>query len=146
MSNKLFKRGDSQNYYPSFVSRFFDDDFFRRFAENDELPAVNVKENKKEFKLEVSMPGFRKEDINIEVDNNILTITTQKEEQKENEDKDEKILRREFTSSSFARSFTLPDNINTEKIEAKDKHGVLTIKLPKSEKAKEDTVKRIAIE
>lgn len=143
MSDKVRKYEESENY-PAIFRRFFNDDYFSRFAETA-LPAVNVKETKTAFKLEVSAPGFDKKDFNVSVDKNILTISAAKEFSTEEKDDDEKILRQEFSSSTFSRSFTLPEHVDTEKIEAKEKNGVLTLKLPKRADAKEKAVKKIEI-
>ena len=143
MSNDKVSKYEGRGYYPSFFERFFGDDFFGGFTNS--LPAVNVKETKKDFKLEISAPGFEKEDFNIEVDKDVLKISAAKQESHEEKDEDEVVIRQEFSSSMFSRSFTLPEHVDTEKIEAKEKNGVLTIKLPKMENAKENVVKRIAI-
>jgi HSP20 family protein len=140
----LMKRNDRNGLFPAIFNRYWDDDFFNNFMGAD-LPAVNVKENKKEFKLEISAPGFEKNDIALNVENNVLTISAKKEMKNEEKGEDEKVLRQEFTSSSFYRSFTLPENIDTEHISAKEKNGVLKISLPKLEKALEDKKKKIEI-
>lgn len=131
-------------YYPTLFRRFFNDDYFSRFAETA-LPAVNVKETKSAFKLEVSAPGFDKKDFKINVDKNVLTISAEKELSVEEKDDDEKVLRQEFSSSTFSRSFTLPEHVDTDNIEAKEKNGVLTIKLPKRMDVKEKAIKQIEI-
>ncbi len=142
MSNLMRRR--ERGMLPSFFNRNWDNDFFNNFMESD-VPAVNVKENDKEFKLEISAPGYDKEDINISIDKNILTISAKKEMNNEEKGEDDKILRQEFTSSSFYRSFTLPDNIDTEHIDANEKSGVLKIILPKMEKAPEEKKRKIEI-
>lgn len=119
-------------HYPALLNRFFDDDFFSRFAETS-MPAINVKETKSAFKLEVSVPGFDKEDVNVGVDKNILTISAKKESSHKEKGDDEKILREEFTSSSFYRSFTLPEHVDTEKIEAKKEKRSLDDQTPETE-------------
>lgn len=130
--------------FPSFFNRYWDDNLLGDFSEED-LPAVNVKENKKEFKVEVSVPGYEKEDIQIDVNKNVLTISAKKELKKEEKDEEDKVLRQDFSVSSFYRSFTLPENVDTEKIQAKEKNGILKLTLPKMEKALEDRKKRIDI-
>ncbi|MCD7900497.1 MAG: Hsp20/alpha crystallin family protein [Bacteroides sp.] len=130
--------------FPTFFNRFWDNDFFSNSEEMD-LPAVNVKENKNEFKLEISVPGYDKEDIKIDINKNIMTISAKKEMNKEEKGEDDKVLRQDFRVSSFYRSFTLPENIDTEKIEAQEKSGILNIMLPKMEKALEDTRKKIEV-
>lgn len=143
MDNQLRKYEKRRSHYPSVFNRFSDDFFNNMF--NDELPATNVTETKKAYNLELSVPGFGKEDVKIEVDRNILKISATKENNKEEKDQDEKVWRREFSSSSFSRSFVLPENIDTEKISAKEKAGILKISLPKMDKAPEDLVKKIEI-
>jgi HSP20 family protein len=144
MSDKLSKYEGGTVYYPSLFRRLFDEDFFSR-TDGPGLPAVNVKENKTAFKLEVSAPGFEKKDFDLRVDKHVLTISATKEHTHEEKGDDEKVHRREFHSSSFQRSFTLPQHVDTAKIEATEKNGVLTIKLPKKADANETTVKKIEI-
>ena len=138
----LPKRTDHFDSFPSFFNSLWRSDFF---STGNDMPAVNVKENKRGFKLEVSSPGFEKEDFEINVDHNIITISAKKDETYESKDSDDRLIRQEFSSSSFSRSFTLPENINTEKISATQKNGVLIITLPKKENAIEDQVKKIEI-
>jgi Molecular chaperone (small heat shock protein) len=143
--NSQIRRADRRgNFFPSLFNHYFDDDFFGNLFGRD-LPATNVVENKKEFKLELSVPGFDKEDFKIEVEKNVLRISAHKEMNKEEKNEDEKVIRQEFTSSSFSRSFVLPENIDTENIAANQKDGVLSLILPKMEKAPEDKVKKIDI-
>jgi len=145
MNNQLKRFDRSGGLFPSLVNRLWNEDFFDNFFDGDRLPATNIKENKKEFKLELSVPGFDKEDFKIEIEKNVLKISAQKEYKNEEKDGDDRVLRREFSHSSFSRSFTIPDNIDTENIEAQQKDGILEIKLPKFEKAPEDKVKKIEI-
>ena len=128
-------------------------DFFRPWDEWFEggltsrvlnVPAVNITENKDEFMVSLAIPGMKKEDFNIDIEGNMLTISSEKEESKE--DKDEKYTRKEFNYSSFSRSFSLPDEVNMEKIDARYVDGVLKLSLPKKEEAKKiATSKHIAI-
>jgi len=142
MSNLI--RRNERGRFPSFFNRNWENDFFKGSWEND-LPALNVKENDKEFKLEISAAGFDKGDFNIQVNKDILTVSAKKEINDEEKDENDKVLRQEFSYSTFSRSFTLPDNIDTEKIEAELKNGVLNVVLPKMEKAPEDSKKQIEI-
>ncbi|HPM92242.1 MAG TPA: Hsp20/alpha crystallin family protein [Bacteroidales bacterium] len=106
-------------------------------------PAVNIIESKDDYRIEVAAPGLDKADFRINIENNILTISAEKEEKQE--EKDEKVMRREFNYSSFSRSFTLPDSMDTEKISARHKDGVLNVILPKKEEAKEKPARTIKI-
>lgn len=145
MSNQIKKFDRQGGIFPSIWNRYWNDDFFDNFIDGDKLPATNVKENKKEFKIELSVPGFDKEDFNIEIDKNVLKITARKEVKNEEKNEDDKILRQEFGYSSFSRSFTIPENVDTEHIGANQKDGILEITLPKMDKAPEDRIKKIEI-
>ncbi len=107
------------------------------------VPAVNITEKANEYQVSLAAPGMKKEDFKIDVDGNMLTISSQKEENKE--EKDKKFTRREYSYSSFSRSFTLPDEVNKEKIEAKYEDGVLKLSLPRREEAKKSAAKQIAV-
>lgn len=98
------------------------------------MPAVNIVENKNDYGLSLAVPGMKKEDFNIDVEGNMLTISCEKEET--TEQNNERYNRKEYNYSSFSRSFTLPDEVNKEKIEAKYEDGVLKLMLPKKEEAK----------
>ena len=104
---------------------------------------VNIRETEKEYILDVVAPGLNKEDFNINLDNNLLTIAVDKKEETVNEN--EKIVRREFRQSTFKRSFTLDEKINAEAISAQYVNGVLTLNLPKKEEVK-PAVKQITIQ
>lgn len=98
------------------------------------VPAVNILENKNEYNVSLAVPGMKKEDFNIDVEGNMLTISCEKEVNKE--EKEDQFTRKEYNYSSFSRSFTLPEEVNKEKIEAKYEEGVLKLMLPKREEAK----------
>jgi len=98
------------------------------------VPAVNIVEDKNDYKVSLAVPGMKKDDFNIDVEGNMLTISSEKEESKE--EKDEKYNRKEYSYSSFSRSFTLPEEVNKEKIEAKYEDGLLKLMLPKKEEVK----------
>ena len=107
------------------------------------VPAVNITEQKNDYLVSLAAPGLKKDDFKIDVDGNMLTISSEKEETKE--EKDKKFTRKEYNYSSFSRSFTLPEEINKEKIEAKYEDGVLKISLPRKEEAKKPAAKNIAV-
>ena len=107
------------------------------------MPAVNITEQKNDYLVSLAAPGMKKEDFNIDVDGNMLTISSEKEETKE--EKEKKFTRKEYNYSSFSRSFTLPDEVNKEKIDAKYEDGVLKISLPRKEEAKKPAAKHIAV-
>lgn len=124
-----------KNSFPSFLDEFFSGDVLSNskgaFFGNS-LPAINIKENEGDFQLEVAAPGMKKEDFKIELENNVLGISS--EIQEENVEENERYTRREFQYSSFNRSFTLPENVDAEKIVANYKDGVLNIEIPKVKK------------
>ena len=106
------------------------------------IPAVNVREMKKAFKMELAAPGFKKEDFKLEMQNGCLTISGETKDEKE--EKDEKYTRQEYRYSSFNRSFTLPENIDADHISAEYTDGILKVTLPKNNK-QEKPVKQIGV-
>lgn len=97
------------------------------------LPAVNIKENEENFELELFVPGRSKDELIIEIDDSVLTISSETKE--ETEETKENFTRREFTLSSFKRAFSLPETVATDKIEASYNEGILKFNLPKKEEA-----------
>jgi HSP20 family protein len=142
----LIKWKPAVSNFPTGLSNYFDtffnDDFFRTPAAFT-LPSVNVVENDNEYRLEVAVPGFGKDDFAIDVDNHLLTISGEKK----NETKEEKenYTRREFSYSNFKRSFTLPETVNGENISAAYENGILNVQLPKKMESKKETKKTIKI-
>lgn len=112
----------------SIFEDFFSDDFFQR----KNTPAVNVKENEKEFSIELAAPGYKKDSFNIEIKDEYLKISSKNESNSTS--KDDKFYRREFTYSSFERSFYLPENVNVEEIKASYNEGILFVSIPKKAK------------
>jgi len=128
----IIKRSDV--LFPSLMNEIFKPDWFGGL-ENDksDVPAVNIKENEKEFELELAVPGRKKDDFKIEINENVLTISTESKTE-DNVEKDN-YTRREFTYSSFKRAFTLPETIDEDKIKAIYTDGILKFTLPKKEEA-----------
>ena len=128
----LTKRNDI--LFPALMNEIFRPDWFGG-TENSRssVPAVNIKENEKDFELELFVPGRAKDDFNIEIDDSVLTISAQIKE--ETEDVKENFTRKEFSISSFKRAFTLPETVATDKIEATYEGGILKFNLPKKEEA-----------
>jgi HSP20 family protein len=144
---KLARR--NENYYPSIFDRFFNDGLMdwetSNFSStNTSLPAVNVKETNNEFVIELAAPGMSKKDFKINFQNNVLTISSEKKEEKD--EKKENYTRKEFSYQSFQRSFTVPENsVIGDKIGAKYDDGVLNIILPKREEVKPQPMREIKI-
>lgn len=135
---------------PNFMDRFFDGELFdwnnRNFSKtNTTLPSINIKESAEGFKVEVAAPGFDKNDFKLELNNNLLTISSEKKV--ENETKEgEQFTRREFSYQSFSRSFTLPQIADGEKIGASYENGILVVSIPKREEAKPKPSRMIEIQ
>ena len=112
---------------------------------NTSIPAVNIKETNDSFEVEMAAPGMTKDDFKIELDNNLLTISSEK--QSENEEKEgDRYTRREFSFQSFQRSFQLPANVvDVDKIEARYDNGMLRLVIPKKEDVKQRPPKKIQI-
>ena len=120
--------------FPSLMNEIFKPDWFGGMENlNSNVPAVNIKENEKDFELELAVPGRKKDDFNIEIDNDVLTISS--ELKHEDEVKAENYTRREFGYTSFKRAFTLPETINADNIKANYEDGILKFTLPKKEEA-----------
>lgn len=133
------------NWLPGLFNDFFGNEWVER--SNASNPSVNILENKDEFKVEVAAPGLSKEDFHIEMpEDNHLVVSMQKKTENKEEDKENRYLRREFSYVNFRQSMILPDNVDTEKIEAKVENGVLSILIPKQkEEDKPKAPKTIAI-
>jgi HSP20 family protein len=125
-----------------FSADFFNDDFFHRPV-TKWLPATNIKETPTAFQVELSAPGMSKDDFNIEVHGDVLNIEGKKEE--ENEEANERYTRKEFRTTSFVRSFRLPQNVVADSIDGKYENGILTLALPKREEAKTIGPKQVKI-
>jgi len=123
------------------MDEFFDTKFWSRTFT---MSAVNVSENTDEFRLSLAVPGMKKNDFKIDIDSNLITVSAEVEEKKE--EMKEEFTREEYNYSSFTRTFTLPDEVNMEKIEAAYVNGVLEITLPKKEEAKKTVIsKQVAV-
>lgn len=132
---------------PDLVDEFFGSDLMNNFFENQtgiNVPAVNIIEGNEDFKIEVAAPGLNKKDFKIDLDRNVLTVSSEKKEEKKEKDED-KFMRREFSYSSFSRSFTLPDSVDEDKVSANHQDGVLTVTIPKKEEARPRPPRQIDI-
>jgi HSP20 family protein len=136
--------------YEPTLSNFFDDFFTRDLfnwpsssSTGTSIPKVNIYETDNEFHVEMAAPGMSKDDFKVELDNNMLTISSRKETEQEDDKKN--YQRREYSFQSFVRTFHLPDSAEAEKINAKYVDGVLNLSIPKKEEAKRKPVKTIKI-
>jgi HSP20 family protein len=147
----LVKRnGRLLNPLPVLFDDFFNRDLFNwnnsNFSDtNTTIPAVNIKETAENYEVEVAAPGMTKKDFKVELDGNVLTISSEKSYQKDNST-DERYFQREFSYQSFQRTFTLQkDVVDIDKIEAKYENGLLLLLIPKKEEAKQKPPRLIQI-
>lgn len=131
----LVKRNKLPWGFSPMFSDFFgaDDLTFDNAFNRDWVPAVNVAETDKQFEIEFAVPGMKKEDFKINIENNVLTVSAERKEEKE--EKKKNYTRQEYSYNSFTRSFTLPENVKHDDIKAQYKDGVLKLDI-----AKEDVV------
>lgn len=136
----IVKRDNSgKPFYPSLLDEFLNNGL-SAFEDRRGMPALNIKEDEKELVLELRVPGMKKEDIHLDYHNGILTISGERNEEREEKDKD-KYLRREFSSYSFHRSFELPEErYDVANAQASYNDGILEVDLPKKEQ--KDNVSR----
>ena len=147
----LVKRnGNLYNTFPSNFDDFFNRDLFNwgnsNFSDtNTTIPAVNIKETPENYIVEVAAPGMTKKDFKVELEGNMLTITSEKSNHHEQRE-DEKYSQKEFSYQSFQRTFTLQkDVMDIDKIEAKYENGLLNLLIPKKEEAKQKPPRLIQI-
>jgi HSP20 family protein len=133
-----------KSFRPFYMSNLFNDDFFPVFqSRTTSMPAANIKEDEKRYSVELAVPGMEKKDLRIDIDEDVLTISS--ESKHESEENKEGYRRKEFSYSSFCRSFYIPENVNRDKIEATCKDGVLTVSLPKQDEEKSKVTRQINI-
>ncbi|QFG52914.1 Hsp20/alpha crystallin family protein [Chryseobacterium sp.] len=141
MSN-LIRRN---SFFDDFITRDLFDFNRQRFSPSENtLPSVNVLEQKDAFEIHVAAPGIKKENFMIDLERNVLTVSSETREEHSEKDESGSFTRREFNYSSFSRSFTLPDNVAPENIEAAYEDGILKITVPKKDVTMEN-IKSIEI-
>ena len=131
---------------PGLLDDFFGSDWFNDRSNWDyqnNVPAVNISEDKDSYEIELAAPGIEKKDFKIDLHNNVLTVSSEKKE--ENQQKEDNYMRKEFSYRSFSRSFTLPETVNSDKIKADHSNGVLKIHVPKKPEAVEKGPRQISI-
>lgn len=136
----IIRRRDAGSMLPDLWDNFFNRDIFgwdSNFVnEGQSLPAVNIKENKDSFQVEMAAPGMKKSDFKIQIDGSSLTISSEKKDEKH--EKEGNYSRKEFSYESFYRTFHLPKEIvDSDKINAKYEDGILKLEIPKREEAKQ---------
>ena len=149
MENKVIEKPKTS--WPSFfesgwMDKFFNaplDEFFN-YGKVMKVPAVNVSETDKEFRLSIAAPGLEKKDFKVEAYDDMLTISAE-HEREQKEEKNGRFNRREYNYSSWSRSFTLPENCNFGKIDAEYKNGELHVMIPKMEVKEPKKIKNISV-
>ncbi|MDD4971304.1 MAG: Hsp20/alpha crystallin family protein [Paludibacter sp.] len=149
MEDKTMSLVRFSNQVPSLFDRIFEGDLFdwsnnNYSSTNTTLPSVNIKENPDGFKVEVAAPGFDKGDFKLELNHDVLTISSEKKMENETKE-DEHFSRREFSYQSFTRSFTLPHTADSERIDANYENGILRVSIPKKEETKPKASRMIEI-
>ena len=144
----LIKRNEA-NWLPSVFDDMFKTDWLGGTTNvnsiGTSIPAVNIFESDDNFMVAVAAPGKTKEDFNIELDNDVLTISSEEKKENETSDKNGRFTRKEFSYTNFKRAFSLPETVDSEKISAAYNSGVLEISLPKKEEAKVQPKRMIEI-
>ena len=133
-----------RSFRPFYMPGFFDDDFFPVLtSRTNSMPAVNIREDDKRFTLDLAIPGIDKKELKIDINEDLLTISSEtKNETEENKDG---YKRKEFSYTSFCRSFQIPENVSRDKIEASYKDGILSVELPKMEEEKNKITRQVSI-
>ena len=122
----------NNDIFPSLLGEFFNDEIINRASNRFSVPAVNLKESDNGYEIHLAAPGLKKEDFKISLEDKVMTISSEKSS--ETEASEDEFTRKEYSYSSFSRSFTLPENIDFENIDAKYENGELRANLPKKEK------------
>lgn len=128
-------RNGARGYYPSntggLLERFFNDSLYDNTQVQNFIPEVDVLESEKTYELHIAVPGFSKDNFNLEVDDNLLTVSGERKFEEKQSDKTFKSVQTSY--GSFSRTFTLPDNVDATKIEAHYNNGILEVVVPKDE-------------
>ena len=132
----------TNNWIPAVFNDLFNTEFMPKASAT--APAINVKESDKGYTVELAAPGMKKEDFNVHINDEGNLIVKMEQEKKE-EDKNTRYLRREFSYTKFEQTLILPDDVEKDKISAKVEHGVLTVELPKVEEQKVKVSRQIDI-
>lgn len=124
---------------PSLLEDLFDNDFFKKptvMQAGLTIPAVNIKETREQYEIEISAAGMKKEDFKINLERNVIIISSEKSNETSETDQEHNYTRKEFNYSSFSRSFVLPEAPNREDIKATYIDGVLNVIIPRKDEAK----------
>jgi HSP20 family protein len=125
---RIVKYNNNNKVFPSLLNEFFNDDFRMNVINNNHsVPSVNSIENDNSFEIDLAVPGMKKDDFTIQLNDKVLVISSENTNSVENNS----MSLNEFNYSSFQRSFTVPETVELDKIKANYKNGILKVKLPK---------------
>lgn len=133
-----------QNSVSNLLDDYFGNYFTNKMNSGVTFPAVNVKETPDKFEVSLAAPGLKKEDFKIAVNDNVLTISSENKNEKEENKQEGKFTMKEYGYTKFSRSFTLPENVDVENISAKYEDGELKLEIPKVTQTK--LVKEISVQ
>ena len=133
-----------RSFRPFYMPNIFDNEFLPLFSDETNVkPAVNIREEEKNYVLDLAVPGIDKKDLKIDMNDDVLTVSS--ESKKESEENKDGYKRKEFSYSKFSRSFYIPEDVNRDKIEAQYKDGILSIELPREKEDKNKITRKIEI-
>lgn len=127
----------NKNLVNEMMNSFLTNDYHENYLQNCRKPAINIFESENDFRIEMMLPGFTKEDMKINFHNEMLTIKVDNKETESRNNEEYKFVRREFDVYNFEKQFKVPQSVNAEGIDAKLENGILNIVLPKKEEALE---------
>ena len=127
----------NKNLVNEMMNSFLTNDYHENYLQNCRKPAINIFESENDFKIEMMLPGFTRDDLKINFHNEMLIIKVDNKETEERNNEDYKFVRREFDVYNFEKHFKVPQSVKSEAIEAKFENGILNILLPKKEEALE---------
>ena len=136
-------RKHKNSFSPALINDWLTNDWFQAHPFQDkQLPAVNIQETKQAFLVELLAPRLKKEDLQVEIEKDVLSIASEAEEKMEETGR---YTRKEYNFSSFRRTFSIPESVDSKKIDALYSEGVLTVTLPKRKEAVQEAKKSIFI-
>lgn len=127
----IIRWNKNNEFFPNLLGEIFNENVFEKAIHRVSIPAVNLIENDVAFEIHMAAPGLKKEDFKIELDKDVLTISSKRSSK--SEESSDTFTRKEYNYESFSRAFTLPENADTNRIDATYENGELRLSLPKKE-------------
>lgn len=135
----------NKNLVNEMMNSFLSNDYHENYLQNCRKPAINIFESENDFRIELMLPGFNREDLKINFHNEMLTVRVDNKETVSSEKEAYKYARREFDVYNFEKQFKVPQSVNIEGIDARFENGILNILLPKKEEALEKSPVEIKV-